>query len=853
VTIQTAPASLDATPAATSHAENVLRFLATAAQFAALAALVWLYQLETAALRDVMLLAAGGFVVHHFLPGRLQLPFFALLSVSSIALVLGLRSGGWIIAVTTLLVAVCHYPIPFAARVAVIAAAAGGLAFARARDLLAVDSAVWPILGSMLMFRLAVYLYDLKHQSAPFSPWHAAAYFAMIPNAAFTLFPVVDYKTFCRSRFNDDAFRIYQTGIRWMLRGMIHLLMYRIIYQNLLIDPAFAVTLGDALQYAITTFFLYLRISGTFHLIVGMLHMFGFNLPETHHLYYLSSSFTDFWRRINIYWKDFITKLVFYPVYFRIRKIGERRAMLVATLVAFAATWALHSWQWFWIRGRFPIAWQDLVFWFALALLVMISMRREARDGRERRLTPRTKTLRSESALTVRTVGMFAALCILWTVWSTPSSADLRTLLRAAANVDVRGVVVLALVALVVAIAAVVAGRFGREQTGTSARPDAHTFWRSVRTSVLWCGVLVTMAVVPGDVWPTLAEGPVTRLREPRLNTIDEGRLERGYYEELADVSRFADEVAALNAAAPADWGQDPARRRRGDFLVTDHHPNAAGTYKGAWMTTNSWGMRDREYARKKPAGVYRIALVGSSIDMGYGVGDGEVYSTLVEERLNRLLPETKVEILNFAVAGYSPFQKLATVEQKVLDFEPDALFYAVQPNEFQWMHRNLNRVPSLDLIPYAPLREALEENGIDLAHDDQRLEPILRRYARPHQEFVLNRVAEIGRRHRMPVYMLLVPNTYLRERPVEFEMLERMATEAGLRIVDLSEAFDDVSDRSSLYLTPFDRHPNRRGHRLLAERLERELRDRWLSDMRPANSPRQRPTASGAASSAAP
>jgi GNAT superfamily N-acetyltransferase len=79
-----------------------------------------------------------------------------------------------------------------------------------------------------------------------------------------------------------------------------------------------AATLGDTAWYALATFLLYLRVSGLFHLIVGLLRLFGFALPETHHLYYLSSSFTDFWRRINIYWKEFLTKVVFYPTFVRL-------------------------------------------------------------------------------------------------------------------------------------------------------------------------------------------------------------------------------------------------------------------------------------------------------------------------------------------------------------------------------------------------------------------------------------------------------------------------------------------------------------------------------------------------------
>ena len=44
------------------------------------------------------------------------------------------------------------------------------------------------------------------------------------------------------------------------------------------------------------------RVSGQFHVACGMLHLFGHALPETHRRYLLAESFTDYWRRINIYW-----------------------------------------------------------------------------------------------------------------------------------------------------------------------------------------------------------------------------------------------------------------------------------------------------------------------------------------------------------------------------------------------------------------------------------------------------------------------------------------------------------------------------------------------------------------------
>src|SRR4029077_15231922 len=112
-------------------------------------------------------------------------------------------------------------------------------------------------------------------------------------------------------------------------------------YHYLLIHPLEVTDLFGVTRFAVATLFLYLRVSGQFHIIIGLLHLFGFNLPETHHLYYLSSSFTDFWRRINIYWKDFITKLFFYPLHFRLRKWGPVKALAIATFGAFFATWLL--------------------------------------------------------------------------------------------------------------------------------------------------------------------------------------------------------------------------------------------------------------------------------------------------------------------------------------------------------------------------------------------------------------------------------------------------------------------------------------------------------------------------------
>src|SRR5262249_20304924 len=96
---------------------------------------------------------------------------------------------------------------------------------------------------------------------------------------------------------------------------------------------------------------------------------------------------------------------------------------------------------------------------------------------------------------------------------------------------------------------------------------------------------------------------------------------------------------------------------------------------------TNSWGMRDRPYAVEKPQGVFRIALLGSSIDMGWGVNTEETYENRLEDWLNAHASKRglmrQFEVLNFAMAAYSPLHRLEAFERKVANFKPDLFLHS--------------------------------------------------------------------------------------------------------------------------------------------------------------------------------
>ena len=183
----------------------------------------------------------------------------------------------------------------------------------------------------------AVYLYDLPHQKVRTRWEERFAYFFCLPNVAFPLFPVIDFATFRRTYYDRDPLEIYREGIRWIVRGTRETRCCTASVDRYgTLSPAEVRSGTQLMVYVVANYGLYLRVSGQFHPITGMLHLFGFRLPETHRFFYLASSFSDLWRRINVYWKDFMQKLFYMPVFLPLmRKRGETFAMLVSTVVVF--------------------------------------------------------------------------------------------------------------------------------------------------------------------------------------------------------------------------------------------------------------------------------------------------------------------------------------------------------------------------------------------------------------------------------------------------------------------------------------------------------------------------------------
>jgi hypothetical protein len=684
------------------------------------------------------------------------------------------------------------------------------------------------------MFRLCVYLYDIQHDKEPQSATRTLSYFFLLPNVCFPLFPVIDFKTFRRTYYNEEPYEIYQNGMRWMFRGVLQLVLYRFVYYHLAITPAEVTDVPDLVRYLTSNFLLYLRVSGQFHLVIGMLHLFGFNLPPTHYLYFLASSFNDFWRRINIYWKDFMMKLFYYPAYFKLRKLGTNVALVISTLFVFGSTWLLHSYQWFWLRGSFPLNWQDGAFWGVLAVLVVANSLYEAKHGRARSLGKRSWTPGSFAGVAFRTAGTFCAICVLWSLWTTESFSQWLSLWSLPGGWGTAdGTTLLSMMLLGVAW-------FGVPARPTSAAPaqarGGAPRWASWRSAVVTgLSILALYLIGQPAVYARLGPGGelVESLRSPRLNTRDASQLEAGYYEGLLRVDRFNSQLWEVYMRNPVDvneWGASARTIRWTDDLrMKELRPNLWSHHKDRPFSTNQWGMRDKEYEQAPSPGTLRIALMGSSVIMGSGVADGENFESLLETRLNRTHtpePHARYEILNFSVGGYGPLEQVVLLERRVFAFRPNAVFYMAHFSDTKRAINHLIKAVSRgSKLPYADLERIRREAGIDATTPETEAQRQVSPFGAQLVSFVYRRIAAESRaRGIIPVWVFL-PTLGDRTVAEEPDELIRMATAAGFHVLDLSDVYTAL-DKRRLRVSEADSHPNVEGHRVIAERMYRGLRE---------------------------
>jgi hypothetical protein len=128
--------------------------------------------------------------------------------------------------------------------------------------------------------------------------------------------------------------------------------------------------------------------------------------------------------------------------------------------------------------------------------------------------------------------------------------------------------------------------------------------------------------------------------------------------------------LRAIGYSAPI-WGEaDPQLGWRLRAGVQARHTGEGE----AFVSINAAGWRDRDHALEKPAGVYRIVVLGDSYSEARQVPVDQAFWALLPRELERCGFQSgkRIESLNFGVSGYGTAQEYLVLEARASRYRPD-------------------------------------------------------------------------------------------------------------------------------------------------------------------------------------
>jgi len=474
-----------------------------------------------------------------------------------------------------------------------------------------------------------------------------------------------------------------------------------------------------------------------------------------------------------------------------------------------------------------------MLFWLILACLVIVNTLYEAKRGRKRTLRQYSLSVGEIAALALRTAGTFTVMVVLWSLWSSDSVRDWFALISVV-DITPANIALLLLIFLILMLVfglIIWINSLAENKTETNAKQSRFFGSTAMTTGAIVLLVLIGNPLIHNRIGGK-AQELVHDLTMNRLSDLEAALLQRGYYEDLIGVNRFNSQLWEIYSKRPSDWptiDETEAARQTGDNLIVELVPSTSIYFHGEKLTINRWGMRDRDYEKIPAPNTYRIAVTGPSFVMGYGVADGEGFEPLLEDRLNREKAGSsyaKYEILNFAVPGYSAIQNLMVLEQKALEFQPNAIFFMAHQREEEAVVLYLaDRISVGADLPYPDLMELARRAGAQSGTTKVEAERLLQPIGTDILSWTYRHIVEVSRAHGILPVWIFMPTLENPLREDEIVRLSLVAEESGFIVLDLSDAYEN-QDLESLVVAYWDKHPNAKGHMLIAEDLYRKLRE---------------------------
>lgn len=150
--------------------------------------------------------------------------------------------------------------------------------------------------------------------------------------------------------------------------------------------------------------------------------------------------------------------------------------------------------------------------------------------------------------------------------------------------------------------------------------------------------------------------------------------------------ARWAEPAAA---AAPADYITD-GQAWQGEFYTV----KSTAVSWPPWEDYNTDGLRDREHAIERRPGTRRIACLGDSVTLGWGIRPDQAWPQVLEEQA--AASGVDLDVMNVALGGWSTRQELIADRRIVRRYRPDQVLLGLCLADVAEMQNNLSRPPRL-------------------------------------------------------------------------------------------------------------------------------------------------------------
>lgn len=671
-----------------------------------------------------------------------------------------------------------------------------------------------PFVAAILMFRVIVLMYEVKYNKLPENRWLKLSYFFCFPNLAFLFYPIIDYKTYTRGYMAEPFEALCNKSLWYMISGIMFLAAYKLL--GFYLDVSFIEVhdITGLIVYMLSKYILVFKMIGLLTLGLSFLCMFGFNMPMLFGNFFVVTSFNHYWQRVNIYWKDFIVKIVYYPLYFRYRKkLKNATALLV--FVAVLSSWFFHMYQQFWISGMVLFRLQDFMYWLILATLVASNVHLDTKAAKKKK---EDAGMGHYLFMGLRFVIVFTTMLVCWVLWNSDDVSSFSYVMSRGLHASPQQVLSLTVSLVLIITCFALYLRISSKKTLVL---QAQTRRRTVFSLVMLC-LLCILSIFK----PQLAKNQLVAIISSKneTNRDEQNQKEINYYSSVTSIKNDW-EVGLSWGDNRSIFGQIGSFSN--DLMFQELKPHQHSMFKGQEVVSNSYGLRDKDYPLVKEPGTYRIALLGGSYEMGSGVAGKDVFEKVLEDSLNKYLGgHPKIEIINFGMGSFTTVPQTELLRSKVLKFHPDQVMEFYHTDELGRATRFFARYISNGVdLKYDYLLNVKAKAGVKQSMSNEEIIARISPYMRGVTVWCFQQMDSICKANHIKEVGIFLPTTNDLFTEDKVNDWKDILKGTGFEPFVLRNVYDGY-EHSKIAVSDDDPHPNALGHHLIANKLFNLLTD---------------------------